>query len=151
MRPLKAKLPADNVYNGKNLSADKELVRSYNVVAIHKGEFRDCITVRCWMGRSRNASVTYATIWAQGPQDRSFMGHGRAGGYGYHRVSAAIQEAITSAGIELFGSPYSSRGEKPNFRKRACIAGVGDSAVRHALEAIARALGYRKFTIIENA
>ena len=54
-------------------------------------------------------------------------GHGKAGGYGYHKESAALQEAIESAGIKL----------------RSPIDGAGDSAVRGAMEAINRA-AFRK-------
>lgn len=52
-------------------------------------------------------------------------GSGRAGGGGYHRPSAAAEQAIQNAGITL---------SKP-------IAGVGDNAIDEALCAIADALG----------
>ena len=48
-------------------------------------------------------------------------GTGSAGGYGYHRPSAAASEAIRNAGIELDQN----------------ISGRGDSAIEDAVKAIA--------------
>lgn len=60
------------------------------------------------------------------------QGSGRAGGYGYHRPSAALSEAIRNAGFTL------SRD----------IAGVGDDAMQEALFAMAKAIGVRKPAIV---
>lgn len=130
---MKATLPVKSVSNGKNLSCEKEMVQTYNLVAYKKGELREVITVCCWMGRSKSASTVYATIWVRGP-DYWTSGHGQAGGYGYHKISAAVGDAIRSAGIELDQS----------------ISGVGERAITLAMEAIALKLGYRKTLIIEN-
>lgn len=130
---MKAKLPTTEVSNGRNLSRDKELVQTYNLIAHKNNELREVITVRCWMGRSRTASTVYATIWVHGP-DCWVSGHGQAGGYGYHKISAAVADAIRSAGIELDQS----------------ISGVGEQGIRAAMEAIALKLGYKKTLIIEN-
>ena len=59
---------------------------------------------------------------------------GKAGGYGYHKESAAIAEAIESAGIALDTD----------------ISGVGNSAILDALTAIANALGFERVLIVEN-
>ena len=61
-------------------------------------------------------------------------GHGEAGGGNYHIASAALQEAIRSAGYELFGDVYGDT----ITRKRALIGGHGDGAMRVAVEAVAR-------------
>jgi len=53
------------------------------------------------------------------------QGSGRAGGYGYHRPSAAASEAIYNAGFTL----------------SAPLSGVGDSAIEEAMLAIAEAIG----------
>jgi hypothetical protein len=53
-------------------------------------------------------------------------GTGAAGGYGYHRPSAAAAEAIRNAGFELSED----------------ISGRGDSSIELAVKAIAEALGY---------
>lgn len=127
-----ATLPAGITENGRMLNGDKEQTRAWAIVARYKGQWVQPVTVRCWMGRSRSASTVYASVWASGPGYRWFAGHGKAGGYGYCRHSAAVGAAISSAGIKLARS----------------ISGVGDSAVEEALQAIARALGYRVFTIV---
>jgi hypothetical protein len=59
-------------------------------------------------------------------ENLSRNGSGSAGGYGYHRPSAAAQEAIENAGFTLANR----------------IDGVGESAMREAVLAIAAALGY---------
>lgn len=66
-----------------------------------------------------------AAIWLHG-EDIHTSGTGAAGGYGYHRPSAAASEAIRNAGIELDQN----------------ISGVGDSAIESAVKAIAEMLGY---------
>ncbi|MFX5068880.1 hypothetical protein ABTC68_19770, partial [Acinetobacter baumannii] len=59
-------------------------------------------------------------------------GQGKAGGYGYHKPSAALADAISDAGIRLSRS----------------ISGCGDDVMRDACEAIARALtGKRRFIV----
>lgn len=147
---MKAKITKPEVMNGKNYGGEKELVSSYNVIAIDKGQIKTPITVRCYMGRSSSASTVYASIWASG-KGKHVAGHGSAGGYGYHKESAAIQEAISSADIELYGSPYLRQGEPEDLKKRCHINGVGDQAIESALFAIARALGYRgKLEIVRN-
>jgi len=134
MKTIKATLPTVNTENGK-WAQNKEQVCVFNVVAYSKGKFETPVTVRCWMGRSANASTVYASIWAHNHQNngRYFAGNGSASGYGYHKESAAIGYAIRSAGIEL-GTD---------------ICGVGNSAIEAALSAIAKALGYRRFTIVK--
>lgn len=62
------------------------------------------------------------------------QGSGHAGGGGYHRKSAAMQAAIDNAGFTLSES----------------IDGVGESAMREALLAIAKCIGVKKPAIIES-
>lgn len=139
--------------NGKNLSGDKELISSYSVVAIYKGELYEAITVSCYIGRSSPSSLVHASIWVR-PADASkkwCSGYGTATGYGYHKESAAIGDAIDSAGIELYGDIYGRVETAAKAKQRAYINGVGDIAVREALKAIARAAGYRgKLLIVTN-
>jgi hypothetical protein len=137
MKAIKATLPAANTENGKwqDNSNRREQISAYTVVAYKRGQFETPITVRCWMGKSASASTVYATIWTHNRENngRYFAGAGNAGGYGYHKESAAIGDAIRSAGIKLDTD----------------INGVGDSAIDAALHAIAKALGYRKVTIVK--
>lgn len=143
---MKATLPKQDVSNGKNRSNEKELVSYWKVIAYSKGEFHEPVDCRCWMGRSNSASTVYASIWIRDDRNqRWYAGNGSAGGYGYHKESAAIQEALTSAGVELRGDVYGRNGDS---KQVAHIDGVGESAIKSAMEAIARALGFRKFTVV---
>jgi hypothetical protein len=80
----------------------------------------EVVTLRLYCTAQRS----YACIWAHGPDGISLSGGGYAGGYGYHRPSAAAGNAIREAGIVLDED----------------INGRGDSAIREAVEAIARAV-----------
>lgn len=131
---LTAKLTKQNQENARNMGGDKETVSRYVVVGINgKGEITKGVDCRVYMGRSRNASTVYASIWVHSSGVWP-SGHGNAGGYGYHKESAAIDEAIRSAGITLYGDVYG----REETQKKAYINGVGDSAVREALLAIGR-------------
>ena len=100
---MKAILPSTSTSNAKNLSRDKETISTYTAVAIVKGVFLTPVTCRCYMGRSARSSTVYSSIWIRG-NNHEASGHGTAGGYGYHKESAAIAYAIQSAGIKLMGS-----------------------------------------------
>lgn len=141
--------------NAKNYSQEKELVSRYLV--IDKKTERVIIDCRCHMGRSSNSSQVYAAIWINsikplGDDAEGFAtytsGRGNAGGYGYHKKSAAIDAAISSAGFALFGCA-SGYGDKPDFKKVCHIAGVGDSAIKSALLAIAYACGSRDVIFVD--
>lgn len=119
-----------NVSNAVNYKGQKELVKSYNVIT---DTLREIIIARCYMGRSASASTVYASIWIQSSGIYT-SGKGKAGGYGYHKESAAIAEAMESAGVSLDSD----------------ISGVGDGAIREALRAIAEAIGFSKVLIVEN-
>lgn len=128
--------------NAKNYNGDKELMQRFLVVAhnpdVEPGHYRRFITVidcRVYMSyRSDGASPMYASIWISDYlHGRHFSGTGKASGYGYHKASAAIHEAIERAGIKL----------------AVPINGCGESEVRKALEAITRELGYSDFAIVE--
>ena len=153
---MKAKI-INQVQNARNYGGEKETVSKFVVMDKTGKEFVDC---RVYMGRSRSASTVYASIWVHGNGVYT-SGNGSAGGYGYHKESAAIQDAITSAGIELYGDVYESS-HRWNYaenrentpaeiaaikrrlaKKRADIGGVGESAVRAALLAIAKAAGMK--------
>jgi hypothetical protein len=110
--------------NGKNHGNKKELVSAYSIVGIRNGQLKELVTCRAYMGRSRSASTVYASVWIKMP-DGFASGHGDAGGYGYHKESAAIAYAIQSAGIDLSED----------------IAGRGDSAIREALLALGKLAG----------
>ena len=118
------------VSNAINYGDKKELTKTFNVVT---DGLKEVITVRCYMGRSANASTVYASVWINTSEVHT-SGKGKAGGYGYHKASAAIGDAINSAGIALDTD----------------ISGVGNSAILDALTAIANALGFERVLIVEN-
>jgi len=124
---MKATFTKKDQRNGKNLCRDKEEVNSLRVIAAYKGKLYNPVIVKMWMGRSNSASVVYASIWVHSRHKGiDVSGHGSAGGYGYHKESAALMDAITSAGIKLDKN----------------IDGVGDNAMKDAVEAIAHAAGF---------
>lgn len=119
--------------NAKNLAGNKETVDRYLCIAKQKkapdGDFLTPVDARFYMGRSSNASVVYCSVWIN-CCGYMISGHGQAGGYGYDKTSAALGDALESAGVVLNRS----------------INGSGQT--REALEAIAEALGYIDFTVI---
>ena len=124
MNSITATLPSAARSNGKNLSGQKELVSAMSAVAVINGKMREVVVARWYQARkSDGASPVYASVWVLGA-GFDISGHGRATGYGYHKASAALSAAIDSAGIVL-----SER-----------IDGVGEGAIRRAVEAIARAI-----------
>ncbi|MGE9070557.1 hypothetical protein ACQKHG_24750, partial [Escherichia coli] len=64
---------------------------------------REAITVRVYMSASANASQVHACMWVRCADGQWTSGKGNAGGYGYHKESAAIADAVRSAGIALYG------------------------------------------------
>ena len=145
---MKAILPInDSEYqNGKNYGDTKEKVSQWLV--IDKKTERTIIDCRVYMGRSVNSSQVYASVWIMG-NNYYIAGTGVAGGYGYHKASAAIASALSSAGIKLFGHAYMPTSEKPDFKRHADIGGVGESACRMAFNVIAYALGYHDIIMVE--
>ena len=124
MNNITATLPPTMQSNGKNLSCQKEMVSAMSAVAVINGKMREVVVARWYQARkSDGASPVYASVWVLGA-GFDISGHGRATGYGYHKASAALSAAIDSAGIVL-----SER-----------IDGVGEGAIRRAVEAIARAI-----------
>lgn len=63
------------------------------------------VTCRIYGTNSRN----YCCIWFNDGNKWGY-GSGSAGGYGYHRPSAAFEEAMRSAGVK-FSEPINGRGQ----------------------------------------
>lgn len=166
---LKAKFVSKKE-NGKNLYNQKEVLEMYTIV--DKKTEKTIINCHVYGGRSSNSSTIYASLWVYNIKENKIpekerkgwlyqydasspglfsgktSGHGTAGGGGYHKASAAVGDAIASAGIELFGTPYNARDEKVSFKERAYINGVGDGAIKSALLAIAYAAGYNNVILV---
>ena len=139
---IKAKIvkKAENAKRPDN----KELVSAYSlVVRLPSGEMREVITVKCYMGRSASALVIHAVMWVKCADGHWTSGSGSAGGYGYHKESAAIADAIKSAGIELKDMDRTDR--KDHWFD---FGGTGTSYYPQVFEAIARAAGYCGRTLL---
>lgn len=122
---------------------NKELVSAFSlVVRLPSGELREVVTARCYMGRSASASVVHAVLWVRCKDGEWTSGSGSAGGYGYHKESAALADAVKSAGIELKDL---DRTDRPD--RWFDFGGTGTSYYPQVFEAIARAAGYRGRTL----
>ena len=127
----KATFEYTTISNAINMSRDKETVRELNVCVISKGRIINPITARWYMGRSKSASVVYCSLWISG-SSIYLGGHGKAGGYGCCKFSAAFAEALRSAGVNTIE-----------------CSGRGMSTVREAMISICKGLGFNgKVTII---
>lgn len=118
---IKATLPKEDVSNAINYGGKKELTEAMSVVVYSKGKLIEAVCARFYMGRSASAMTGYCSVLVHG-NDRWTSGAGIAAGGGYHKFSAALDEAIRSAGITLSRS----------------VSGTGECQA--ALEAIAAAL-----------
>ena len=109
-----------------NHRKENHFYKQITAVAINDRSAYDAVILRLYSTDAR----CYACLWTHGNcswdgnADRWRNGSGTAGGYGYHRASAAAQEAIYNAGIELSED----------------IGGRGNEVMREAVEAIARAI-----------
>ncbi len=125
---------------------DTPLSSAWSLVVRHKGEMREAVCVRSYYNpKGSGMQPVRACIWIRpadsGAEWRS--GKGSASGCGYHKESAAVADAVSSAGVRLFGSAYSYRSEPVDMKKPLHFGGTGDSAYQAIFEAIARAAGYR--------
>ena len=141
--------------NAINHSGKMETVSQF--ILIDKKTEKQVVIARTYMGRGRYASQVKAAVWVdlsdkKKPADWKYgytSGSGQAGGYGYDKASTAIADAIESAGIELYGTAYHRHGEKVDFEKRVHFGGVGSTATRMALLAIAYAAGWTDVILVE--
>lgn len=161
---MKAKITKPEQFNAMQ-PKNKETVNELKALTIRKNEISEVITARFYMGRSAQSSVVYCCLWVSG----KCSGSGQAGGYGYHKESAALDAAIKSAGIELYGTPYKSGKQrtetehshnhetkeyttterKIDYSRQAHIGGCGSTAMVDALTDIARdILGYKKVKVL---
>lgn len=134
--------------NAINHGGKMETVERF--ILIDKKSEKRVVEACVYMGRSPSSSQVKATIritlsgkkkpagWEYG----CTSGSGQAGGYGYDKASKAIADAIESAGIELYGTAYHRHGEQVDFKQRVHFGGVGATATRAALLAIAYAAGW---------
>jgi len=92
------------------------------------------IDCRIYTGRRPYCSRIIAAVWVHDKKGQRYShGVGIAGGYGYHKGSQAIEEAIKELGIKLDEN----------------IGGHGYEACIRAFNAIMSALGYTSFVTAE--
>lgn len=107
---------------------------SYQIISLADTPWRDGampsrVSVRLYGTGAQNT----ACMWINSG-DTHLNASGKAGGYGYHRQSAALQEAFDNAGITL-----SRR-----------IDGVGTSAMEEAMLALAKALKIKRPALVRS-
>lgn len=118
----------DRDENGKLVQVEAITVRTYfNERGSGMQPVRACV----WIAAPRGSGADWAT------------GRGSASGCGYHKESAAIADAVSAAGVQLFGNPYRFRDESVDLKKPFHFGGTGASAYREIFEAIARARGFK--------
>lgn len=105
------------VYHGRTVTSNPHSVTEKFSTPI---ELRFYATKTTW----------YACLWINHEKIHA-SGSGKAGGYGYHKPSAAADEALNSAGIILENS----------------ISGAGDDAIREALREICFVLNISTYHI----
>lgn len=116
---------------GKTDSMEK--IHGLNLVICYKGQIQVKATVDFYMGKSNSASTMHCFFLLNDSRSNTHRyGYGSAGGYGYCKKSASMAQALEWAGIKL---------AKP-------INGVGEYAMQEAMEAIARKLKYRIYSVI---
>ena len=125
---MKAQLTKTDCMNARNLGDKKETIKQMVLITHKAGEFSESISARWYASRSGDgASPVYCSLWVR-CSPYYVSGRGVAKGYGYHKASAAFQDACDSAGIEL---------SQP-------VDGRGDGLVREAMFAIGAALGFEQ-------
>ena len=110
-----------------------EKIYDLKLVVCYKGLIQVKATVDIYMGKSNSASTMHCYFRLNDTRSNTYRcGYGSASGYGYCKRSSSMSHALDWAGIQL---------EKP-------INGVGESAMQEALEAIAKKLKYRIYSVI---
>lgn len=122
----------------RNHRKENHFQGEYKVMTIEGDKIKEIISCRTYGTQAAN----YACLWVMGDSFKS--GSGSASGYGYHRVSAAIQEAIQEA---ITNSGYILHNKDG---KETSISGVGNSAIEEALLSIAEYAGYSNCQIFES-
>lgn len=116
-----------------------------SLIATRKGELCEVITVRTYFNeKGSGMQPVRACVWIKPATDTAWpSGRGSASGCGYHKESAAIAEAVSHAGVRLFGSLHNYRAEPVDMKKPIDFGCTGSSGYAEVFKAIARAAGYR--------
>lgn len=103
---------------------DNGLLYEFAVMAVMP-DYKIENPVVCRIYGTSSHKRNYACLWTYDRRNGNYVsraGSGWAGGYGYHRPSAAAESAFHNAGIDL----------------DEAIGGRGDSAIKEACMAVAR-------------
>ncbi len=134
---MKATLPTQGASNARQLDK-KEVVQKYHAIALFGGDMRKIIDCRLYMSRSGDGTgPVYCSVWILGGEHWT-SGRGTASGYGYHKVSAAVSSALSSAGVILTHEDG----------RQADIGGAGGNAIEDAFRAIGAAMGADQVLIV---
>ena len=125
-----------NVTNARNYGGEKETTTQLKLVVRKDERLFVPVEARFYMGRSASASTIYCSIWINSGEIHT-SGTGKAGGYGYHKESAAFAEAVKNAGVTLWGDPYKLEASEEDTTKQAHIGGCGHGSIEAAMLAIA--------------
>lgn len=126
-----------------NHRKENHFVKQYTAVVFNGKAAYDAVTLRIYATDAKSYCCLWVhdnCSWIKSCRDSYYRAaSGSAGGYGYHRASAAAQEAINNAGITLSED----------------INGRGDTAIEDAVYAIASAMwgadGYYIYVTRANA
>ena len=122
---MQATFTKSDFYNIKEsafkASDNQALLHQYSVLVETENGIRELVIARLYASLRRYANRITCILWTDGSHNANASGW--ASGYGYHKGSAALADAISNAGIKLTDS----------------ISGCGYDAMREALLAIARA------------
>jgi hypothetical protein len=127
---MKATIIATDIRNiNANHRKESNFREEYNAFYVGvDGQLHTLVTLRIYATESR----AYACCWLSSSISSVYSsGSGYAGGYGYHRASAAAEEAINKAGVKLSED----------------INGRGDSAILEAVKAVGEELTFGRFPI----
>lgn len=121
---MKARIDSHN-RNGKNFD-DKRLLQALVGIAVVRGTIHHLVNVKTYVSKS-SIAVNYVSVHANNANFSAVcVGSSQAGGSGYHRPSAAMQGALTSAGIALVdektGHPVPIDGRGGSIMEDAVLA-----------------------------
>lgn len=103
------------------------------IVALDPADGREIVTARFY----RPGTVAYCCVWIRATRYGvgDGRGYGKAGGYGYHKESAALAEALSDAGVKVSEE----------------TEGRGEDAMLAAVEAVALAVSGLPRVIVHKA
>lgn len=157
-KKIRAILPPGPTQGGSFAKRDLPDCTTRVLVAATRFQPLNLIQYESRMGASRGASTVHGFLWVRRfgdgvkplaikrgesvPFAYTNSGTGKAGGYGYHKDSAAFQECLNNAGIILEGR--GGRLGEGRTWQRLNVGGGGSSCIDAALYAIGESLGFSR-------